>query len=173
MASRKHKSRRLSAGKPEQLRLDDFVLYLDENLDNCKPIMEALEQQSIRYERHQTYYARGTDDDVWLPFVGKSGWIVLTKDKRNRYNEWEKLAVQTFSVREFYFGSGNFTGKEMAESLVRALPELKRNYYSHEPPLVISITRSGAITVVFDKYGSTHERRKAANVKVNNPKSIR
>jgi hypothetical protein len=157
--------KRLSAGKPEQLRLDGFVLYLDENLDNCKPIIEALEQQNIRYERHHAHYPRGTDDDVWLPFVGERGWIVLTKDKRNRYNEWEKLAVQTFSIREFYFGSGNFTGAEMAESLKLALPELKRAYHSHEPPLVVSITRSGAITVVFDKHGSTHERRKAAKVK--------
>jgi hypothetical protein len=105
------------------LRLDDFVLYLDENLDNCKPIIEALEQQNIRYERHHAHYTRGTDDDVWLPFVGERGWIVLTKDKRNRYNEWEKLAVQTFSIREFYFGSGNFTGAEMAESLKLAEPK--------------------------------------------------
>lgn len=147
------------------MRLDDFVLYLDENLDNCKPILDTLAELKIRYERHQTYYARGTDDDVWLPFVGQNGWIVLTKDKRNRYNQWEKQAVQAFAVREFYFGSGNFSGAEMAEALKLALPELRRTYETYEPPLVVSITRSGAITVVFDQHGSTHERRKAATVK--------
>lgn len=127
--------------------------------------MEALAGHNIRFERHQEYYDRGTTDDVWLPFVGRNGWIVLTKDKRNRYNQWEKLAVQKFAVREFYFGSGNFTGKEMAESLVLALPELKRAYYAYAPPLVISIARSGAVTIVFDEHGSTHERRKAARIK--------
>lgn len=148
------------------MRLDDFVLYLDENLDNCKPILDALASQNVRYERHQAHFARGTADEVWLPFVGEHGWIVLTKDKRNRYNEWERLAVQRNAVREFYFGSGNFNGHEMAEALIAALPELKK-VSRQDPPLVVSITRSGAITVVFDKQGSTHERRKASSKRVN------
>jgi hypothetical protein len=100
------------------LRLDDFVLYLDENLDNCKPILDALASQNVRYERHQAHFARGTADEVWLPFASERGWIVLTKDKRNRYNEWERLAAQRNAVREFYFGSGNFNGHEMAEALI-------------------------------------------------------
>src|SRR5262249_7372307 len=140
-------------------RLDDFVLYLDENLDNCKPIVDALIRQEIRFERHQDHFARGTDDEVWLRFVGESQWIVLTKDKRNRYNEWERSAVRRYRVREFYFGSGNFTGQEMADALIRAMPELRNAFEQEEPPLVVSITRSGAITIVFDKHGSTHERR--------------
>lgn len=123
------------------MRLDDFVLYLDENLDNCKPILDALNTQNVRYERHQSHFKRGTADEVWLPFVGERGWIVLTKDKRNRYNEWERSAVRRNAIREFYFGSGNFSGAEMADALVRALPEL-RKISRQLPPLVVSITRS-------------------------------
>ncbi len=149
------------------MRLDDFVLYLDENLDNCKPIMDSLAEQNVRYERHQTHFPRGTADDVWLKLVGESGWIVLTKDKRNRYNQWEKLAVQRFAVREFYFSSGNFTGTEMAEALRRALPELRQIHRSLEAPFVASISRSGKIILLFDKHGSTHERRNAAKAKRN------
>ena len=162
MASKKPKSKRLSVGKPEQLRLDDFVLYLDENLDNCKPIMDALAENHIRFERHQNHWPRGTADDVWLPFVAQSGWIVLTKDKRNRYNQWERLALSRYAVREFYFGSGNFTGNEMADALIAALPQLRKITNREESPLVVSITRSGAVTIVFDKHGSTHNRRKVA-----------
>ena len=143
------------------MRLDDFVLYLDENLDNCKPILEALATLNVRYERHQDHFPRGTLDHVWLPFVAERGWIVLTKDKRNRYNEWECHVLRLSAVREFYFGSGNFNGAEMAEALIGALPELKK-VSRQEPPLVVSITRSGAITVVFDKSGPTHGRRKAS-----------
>jgi hypothetical protein len=74
------------------LRLDDFVLYLDENLDNCKPIMDA---------------------------------------------------------------------SEMAEALVAALPELTDLSRTLEPPFVIGITRSGGVTLVFDREGPTHLRRRA------------
>src|SRR5208337_3913116 len=66
MASSRDKSKRLSAGKPEQLRLDDFVLYLDENLDNCKPILQVLVDHAVRFERHADRFQRGEHDEVWL-----------------------------------------------------------------------------------------------------------
>lgn len=51
------------------------------------------------------------------------------------------------------------------EALKMGLVNEDSGNLAHESPLVVSITRSGAITVVFDKHGSTHERRKAAKVK--------
>jgi hypothetical protein len=102
---------------------EDFVLYLDENLHNCKPILEALVQRGVRHERHGQHFAPGAEDSVWLPFVGQRGWIVLTKDKRIRFNQLEKTAMRRYRVREFYFSSGNYSGAEMAEILVAALPK--------------------------------------------------
>src|SRR5947209_18719272 len=121
MASMRDKWKRLSVGKPEQLRLDDFIIFLDENLDNCKPIMDALADGGITLKRHAEIFERGEDDDVWWTFVGERSWIVLTKDKRNRYNEWEKAAVRINRVREFYFACGNFNAAEMAVVLALAL----------------------------------------------------
>lgn len=143
------------------MRLDDFVLYLDENLDNCKPIMDALTAHNVRFERHRDSFPPGTLDEVWLSAVGTSGWIVLTKDKHNRYNQWEKSAIRRHRVREFYFASGNINASEMAEALIAALPELRNLLRMLDPPFVVSITRSGAVTVVFDKEGPTHLRRRA------------
>ena len=142
------------------MQLDDFVLYLDENLDNCQPILEALEANGVQYRRHRDHFARGTPDEAWLPFVAERGWIVLTKDKRNRYNEIERDAVRRHRVREFYFGSGNFNGAEMAQALLGAVVQMKELSRTYNAPLVGSITRLGHVTVVYDEHGSTHERRK-------------
>jgi PIN like domain len=144
------------------LQLDDFILYLDENLDNCKPIMDALTGSAVKFERHSRYFERGTLDDVWLPFVAERSWVVLTKDKKNRYNELEREVIRRHKVREFYFGRGDFNGSEMAQALMAAVPEMRKICRSYNPPLVGSITRTGIITVVYDEKGSTHERRKAA-----------
>jgi hypothetical protein len=121
--------------------------------------MDALTELGVLYERHQAYFARGTDDEVWLPFVGERGWSVLTKDKNNRYNQWEKEAVVKFGVREFYFASGNLSGKDMGDALRVAMPAMRRTQAEHEPPFVASIARYGGVTVVYDRKGSTHERR--------------
>lgn len=144
------------------MQLDDFILYLDENLDNCQPILDVLLTNRVRHERHRDHFARGMPDEVWLEFVAERAWVVLTKDKRNRYNEIERVALRRHRVREFYFGSGNFTGSEMAQALAIAIPQMRALARQSSPPLVGSIARSGHITVVYDEHGSTHERRKAS-----------
>lgn len=142
------------------MQLEDFVLYLDENLDNCRPILEALTTNRVKYYRHRDRFPRGTQDEVWLQFVAERSWVVLTKDKRNRYNEIERDALRRHRVREFYFGSGNFTGAEMGQALGSALAQMRSLVRAYNPPLVGSISRSGQVTIVFDEHGSTHERRK-------------
>ena len=159
MASKRDKSKRLSAGKPEQLRLDDFIVFLDENLHRCKPIIDALAESAVVYERHESHFPPGENDDVWLAFVSERGWVVLTKDKHNRYNDLERSAVRRFRTREFYFAGGNLSATEMAAILRVALPEMRRLTRELNPPVIGSISRSGTITVVFDEYGSTHDRR--------------
>jgi hypothetical protein len=160
MASIRSKSKRQSDGKPEQLQLEDFVLYLDENLDNCQPILDALTTNNVQHRRHRDHFPRGTADEVWLQFVAERSWVVLTKDKRNRYNQIERDALRRHRVREFYFASGNFTGAEMAQALAACLAQMRALTREYNPPLVGSISRSGHITIVFDEFGSTHERRK-------------
>lgn len=112
MASSHGKSKKQSVGSRERpLSLpEDFVVYLDENLHNCKPILEALTENGVKHERHGQYFDPGTEDTEWLPFVGEKGWLLLTKDKRIRFNELEKNAVLRYKVREFYFSSGNYSG---------------------------------------------------------------
>jgi hypothetical protein len=149
MASRRSRSKKQSAGsRGRQLSLpEDFVLYLDENLHNCKPILDALTQQGVKHERYGQHFAPGTEDAVWLPFVGEKGWVLLTKDKRIRFNELEKAAVLQHHVREFYFSSGNYSGAEMAAMLVAALRDMIRICRRHDPPFIASITKSGKVNL--------------------------
>jgi PIN like domain len=142
------------------LQLEDFILYLDENLDNCRAIVDALTDSGIKFERHAHHFPRGTLDHVWLPFIAERSWVVLTKDKRNRYNDLERESIRKYKIREFYFGRGDFSGSEMAAALIAAIPEMKKLCRVYNPPLVGSVTRSGQITVVYDEKGPTHERRK-------------
>jgi hypothetical protein len=115
MAARRHKSKKQSGGrKRSQSPPEDFVLYLDENLCNSTAILETLKKLEVRHERHLSHFERGAVDEVWLPFVGTHGWILLTADKRIRYNFLETRALQENSVREFVFASGNLSGTEMA-----------------------------------------------------------
>jgi len=101
----------------------------------------------VKHERHGQHFAPGTEDTEWLPFVGERGWVLLTKDKRIRYNELEKAAVRQHKIREFYFSSGNYSGAEMADMLIAALRDMARIFRRQKPPFIASITKSGKADV--------------------------
>jgi hypothetical protein len=151
MASRQNRSKKRSGGSSaRQPSLpEEFVLYLDENLHNCKPILDALTLYGVKHERHGSHFAQGVEDTAWLPFVGERGWILLTKDKRIRFNELEKSAIQRYRVREFYFASGNYSGAEMAAMLVSALREMARFCRRYDAPFIASISKAGHVSLRF------------------------
>ena len=105
----------------------------------------------IRFERHLAHFERGTSDETWLPFVGSNGWILLTNDKRIRYNLLEKRALEIHVVREFVFTSGNMSGQDMAAVLEEALNKMRSFCRRTEPPFVASITRAGEVHLRWPK----------------------
>jgi hypothetical protein len=120
MAARRSKSKKPSAGSAPSLSPsppDDLVLYLDENLCNSRANLDTLTKLGVRSERHLAHFDRGIPDETWLPLVGSKGWVLLTADKRIRYNFLEKHALEEHAVREFVFTSGNMSGQDMAAAL--------------------------------------------------------
>lgn len=154
MAARRKKSKKPSAGSAHSLSPsppDDFVLYLDENLCNARAILETLSKLGVPFERHLAHFSPGVPDETWLPWVGANGWILLTSDKRIRYNLLEKHALKIHAVREFVFTSGNMSGQDMAEALALALRKMRNFCHRTKPPFVASITRAGDVYLRWPK----------------------
>ncbi|HEV3482125.1 MAG TPA: hypothetical protein VGR97_07330 [Candidatus Acidoferrales bacterium] len=152
MGARRGKSKKRFDGSWHSLsQLSEFILYLDENLCNTSAILEVLANVGVRYERHLHHFSRGELDEIWLPVVGKNGWVLLTADKRIRYNLLEKRALSQHSVREFVFASGNLSGADMAAALEAALPKMQKLLRTVRPPFVASITRKGEVHLRWPK----------------------
>src|ERR1700693_2433196 len=152
MSARLSKSKKRSVGNEHSRLLpEDFVLYLDENLCNSAVILETLTKLGVRFERHLSYFSRGTLDETWLPLVGKNGWVLLTADKRIRYNLLEKRALDKNRVREFVFASGNMSGQEMARALEAALRTMRRICRRFPAPFVAAISRTGEAHIRWPK----------------------
>ena len=101
--------------------------------------------------RHLDQFQQGTPDEAWLPLVGSEGWVLLTTDKRIRYNFLEKRALEENAVREFVFTSGNMSGQDMAAVLELALPRMRRLCGKLKPPFVAAITRTGEVNLRWPK----------------------
>lgn len=83
--------------------------------------------------------------------MGSNRWVLLTTDKRIRYNLLERRALQQHAVREFVFTSGNMSGQEMAAALEVALLKMKRLCNRVNPPFVAAITRTGEVHLRWPK----------------------
>ena len=126
---------------------EPLIFFLDRSLGN-KIIATALRQAGVIVEIHDDHFSIDAKDEDWLPFVGKRGWIVLTKDRRIRYRTLEKLAVIKAKVAVFTLTAGDLQGAEMAHIFIKAIPVIRRFIAKNKPPFIARIARDGSISLV-------------------------
>ncbi len=85
---------------------------------------------------HLDHFGEDTPDEVWLPFVGASGWVVLTKDKGIRRKAWEREKVLSAKVRLFTLSTVNMTGDEMIQAYLANRARIARFLRNHPPPFI-------------------------------------
>jgi len=122
--------------------LEPLVLFVDESLDN-RTVVEALRTTGADVEPLTAHFPKGTADETWLPYAGTQNWIVLTRDKRIRYRQLERIALTHANVRAFVFTGGNVTMKDTAAILARALPRMRRICAANAGPFIFHIGRTG------------------------------
>ncbi len=106
-------------------------------------MVTALRDAGALIERLTDHFPRGTPDEVWLALAGQRGWVVLTRDKRIRYRQLERLALQAARVRAFVFTGRNVTVMDTAAILVHALPRMSKIARTDGGPFIYHLGRSG------------------------------
>ena len=141
MQARKRSGTR-SAASSTSRPPEPLTFFLDESLDGAS-VVAALRDAGALIERLTEHFPRGTADEVWLTRAGQRRWIVLTRDKRIRYRQLERLALQAAKVRAFVFTGGNVTAKDTAAILVRALPRMSNIARADAGPFIYHLGKSG------------------------------
>lgn len=127
-----------STSKPPE----PLVFFVDESLDSLT-VVEALRAAGTTVERLNEHFSKGTADEIWLAHAGNKGWVVLTRDKRIRYRQLERLALKEARVRAFVFTGGNVTVKDTASILVKALRRIETICRANAGPFIYHIGRAG------------------------------
>ena len=146
MVANARKSKKRSVASSRSL-LEPIVFFTDENLGRhvlSQTLRTAGEQVIAFHER----FASGTKDPVWLPVIGRNGWILLTKDSRIRYRRNEMQALLSSGARSFVLVSSNLPGSEMAEIFVKALPAMKRMCAQQPAPFIAHVWRDGKVVLM-------------------------
>ena len=141
-------SRRRSSTKQE---LPDPTFFVDADLSDST-FHEILVAANVRFERHDAHFGKGADDVDWLAKAGPLGWIVLTHNKKIRWNTAQTERLMEAGVGAFMLigkprpnppGQKSAFTRELAETVVMAMPEIKRFIKRHERPWIAKLYRRG------------------------------
>jgi hypothetical protein len=113
-----------------------------------RSLAARLKEAGVSVVHHDERFAPGTPDAEWLTIVGTDRLIVLTKDDRIRYRPNEKDALLAAGVRAFVFTGGNVRGAAMADTIIAALPKIRKLLAANHVAFVARITVAGDVAIV-------------------------
>jgi len=140
-------SKKRSAANSSSKPLSAHTFFIDRSLGQ-KIVAQALRDAGATVVVHDDRFPPDAPDEDWLHEVGQRGWIVLTKDKRIRYRENERRALQRAGVAAFVFVGKDLTGEEIAKALVVALPRMIRTANQTRRPFIATVTPRGTVRLL-------------------------
>ena len=112
-------------------------------------------------EIHDDHFEQGALDEVWLPEIGRRGWVLITKDREIRHRTAEREALLNAGVRAFVLRTRGLSGPENAQILMRALPRMIRFCTGNPAPFIAAVAPSGGVSMLFREPRRRRRRRKA------------
>lgn len=128
-------------------QLKSVTFFIDRSLGK-KTIPNALKKRGLNVVIHDDYFLPDAKDEVWLKYVAKKQWIVITKDKRIKNRKSEIDLVMKNNVKMFVVRQANLTGEEIAKILIDALVKISKFIKITKPPFIATITRSGNLSKI-------------------------
>ena len=123
-----------------------FVLLLDENLAG-KTILATLSAASIPVKGQQDLMERGISDSELLQQLSKlPHHFLVTRDPDFRYKPDVVATLRHVQAAVFVMtSSGNKTGEQLAEIIIRAWPAMKRFIARHPVPFIAKVMTDGHV----------------------------
>lgn len=114
--------------------------YLDENIGG-EAFASILTEAGISFTTYKQLRLEGVADAIWIPRVSAMGLIIVTADKRFRYEAWEKAAIVVSKARVIHLTPGRAPMSELARNFVNTFPAIERLAATKEAPWLVSLTR--------------------------------
>ncbi|MBU2518070.1 MAG: DUF5615 family PIN-like protein [Proteobacteria bacterium] len=89
-------------------------------------------------------FSDGTEDVVWLEYIGDNGIYLITRDDRILRNPAEKKAFVEHNVGGFFVGGQQLTRCDLIRNIVRNWHHIKSFAQKNHKPFAAKIPRSGS-----------------------------
>lgn len=109
-------------------------------------MVDLMRRAGFRLELHGDHFKDDEDDDVWIRAVSEKNWVILTADKRVEKDHLESI-INAFG--RLVLLTDNSSGwVQWTGALIAAHDKLIERIQADAPPIIIRLSKSGAITKV-------------------------
>ena len=120
-----------------------MIFFCDRNLG--KQLPAALRARGIDVVVHDEQFPQATADEDWLAAAGQQRWIVITRDRRIRFNEVERRALIDYGVGCFMLTRADASAAEMDHCLRAAWYDIIRISMTIPRPFLYSVSAEGKV----------------------------
>lgn len=139
----KESKRQSGSRRPTLAPLPNLPAVFLDATNATESLVASLTAKRIKSEKITDHFAANTPDHVWLPFVGKKGWLILTKDSKFKYRPTERIAFINAHARAFVIVTANMSGEQIADMVATAIPEMKKFIRDNPAPFIAKIHKKG------------------------------
>ena len=127
---------------------DGVVFFVDRALGS-EDVPNALKGAGATVQIHADHFSAHEESDApWIKDVTERGWVILTKDKRIRWNALEKRTLERAGAAAFIPTAGDQSGIENDAAFVDALPRIRAVLSKYTRPLLCTVSANGSVRVL-------------------------
>jgi len=120
-----------------------MTFFFDNNLS--PKLVNGLKAFGENVTHLRVHFSGATQDSVWLPKIGKKGWVLITADKKIRRKPHERQALKDNRVGAFVFSVTGLDHCEWIRLTVRRWSEIKNFASKTTPPYIYRVPSRGKI----------------------------
>ena len=122
-----------------------MTFFFDNNFS--RKIVESLKANGADVVHLQDEFPPNTLDTIWIPEIGRRGWIIVTLDRRITKRPAERLALEKANVTAVFIHKGYFQmrGQDQLMWIILRWSIIKAAATGAAPGTKLSLTMDGDI----------------------------
>lgn len=131
---------------------------LDEGIDYH--LAEFLQHYGFDVDPITKQFRASVKDSVWIPRVGRRGWVIITTDKRLSRRPSERDAYRRHRLRGFYVPMKGLRGFDIARRIIGHWYNIVAIANEEEPPYFYRLSKGYARADLANVLQETEGRRR-------------
>jgi predicted nuclease of predicted toxin-antitoxin system len=115
--------------------------FIDNNLSHL--LARGMREFGEDVTHLQEQFAESAEDELWLPYIGDKGYVLVTRDETIRWKPAEIKALKRHKVGAFFLGGKGLSRCQLVQQLVRNWPRMKELAAKEHRPFAYRIPPSG------------------------------